>query len=421
MNIVNILKASLAVLMLGALLVSSDAQAARPGKEKKAEPLYPNATRVEPKIKPSSRTQREMTKLYKANEDEKFDEVLEIAESLIAHKAAGDYERGTAYQFIGMVRMDENNYPGAIEAFQKAIETNALPNDQHFQLMHQVAQMQVSEEQFEAANVTLDRFIAETKVEKPEVALLKGNILYELKRYGEAVPYIRRAIDTSDKPNDSWYQVLVQIYMEENKVDEAVAVARELVQKYPGDVRYLTNLAAIYAEAERYPQAAEVLEEARAKGLLNDERGYRQLYSLYANIDGQEAKVVETINDGLAKNILTPSAELYNVLGQTYYFSDKIEQAIDAYKKAAPLAKDGESALNLARLLSNEERFAEAKTAAQSALSKGLKRPGDAWIVIGRSEHGLGNRSGLVAAYREAAKYPETQQVATDWLKKNAK
>lgn len=420
MNIANILKVGFAMLLLSALL-ASPAQADRRSKEKKAEPIYPNATRVEPKIKPSSRTQRDMTKLYKAYEEENFDEVVVVAESLLANKSAGDYERATANQFIGMARSDKDDYAGAIAAYQKAIEANALPNDQHFQLMHQVAQMQNAEDRFEDANATLDRFIAETKVDKPEVSLLKGNILYELKRFDEAVPYIRRAIDTSEKPNDSWYQVLIQIYMEQNKVEEAVAVGRELVQKYPGDVRYLTNLAAIYSEADKYPEAAKVLEEARAQGLLSDERGYRQLYSLYANIDGQEAKVIEVVNDGLAKNILTPSVEIYNVLGQTYYFSDKIDQAIEAYKKAVPLAKDGESSLNLARLLSNEERHTEAKAAAKTALEKGLKRPGDAWIVIGRSEHGLGNKAGVVATYREAAKFPETKQAASDWLKKNAK
>ena len=49
-----------------------------------------------------------------------------------------------------------------------------------------------------------------------------------------------------------------------------------------------------------------------------------------------------------------------------------------------------------------------------------MRSPGDAWIVIGRAEFGLGNRAGLIAAYREAAKYPETKETAEAWLKKNA-
>ncbi len=48
----------------------------------------------------------------------------------------------------------------------------------------------------------------------------------------------------------------------------------------------------------------------------------------------------------------------------------------------------------------------------QTALSKGVKQPGDAWMVVARSEFGLGNKAGVLAAYREAAKYPETKKTA---------
>ena len=123
---------------------------------------------------------------------------------------------------------------------------------------------------------------------------------------------------------------------------------------------------------------------------------------------------------GFEKKYLTPGVDIYNALGQAYYFADQIPNAIDAYTKALPYAQDGESALNLARLLSNEERYKDSKKYAQDALQKGLRRPGDAHIIIGRAEYGLGNRAGLIAAYREAAKYPETKQTAEEWLKKNA-
>ena len=51
------------------------------------------------------------------------------------------------------------------------------------------------------------------------------------------------------------------------------------------------------------------------------------------------------------------------------------------------------------------------------ALAKGVKKKGDAWIVIGRAEFGLGNKAGVLAAYREAAKYPETKKSAEQALR----
>jgi tetratricopeptide (TPR) repeat protein len=159
----------------------------------------------------------------------------------------------------------------------------------------------------------------------------------------------------------------------------------------------------------------------RGKGLLTEERDYRQLYAMYLNSENKEAEAIAVINEGLTKGVLKETAEVYNALAQAYYFTDRYDEAIEAYTKAAPLGKDGEGALNLARVLSNEERFAESKAAAQDAIARGIKRPGDAWIIIARAEFGLNNNPGMIAAYREAAKFPETKQQAQDWLKRAGK
>ena len=55
--------------------------------------------------------------------------------------------------------------------------------------------------------------------------------------------------------------------------------------------------------------------------------------------------------------------------------------------------------------------------AARQALAKGVKKSGDAWQVIGRSEAGLENKAAAVAAYKEAAKYPETKKWAESVLR----
>ena len=58
------------------------------------------------------------------------------------------------------------------------------------------------------------------------------------------------------------------------------------------------------------------------------------------------------------------------------------EKAIEAWQKAAPLAKDGEVYLNLATALWQEDRIPEAKQAAKSALEKGVKKPETAKKII---------------------------------------
>jgi tetratricopeptide (TPR) repeat protein len=411
---------SLVVLLLLGLLAAGSAFGARGKKEEeKREAMFPNATRVEPKIKPVASLTKQLQKLFDLSQEEKYDEVIALADELIANKRAGSYEKSIALQAKGFAYIDQDDYAQAMPLLQQALDANGLPNDNHYQIMFQLGQMHMAEEQYEDALRVIDQFIAETKSEKPEHLATRGNALYRLERFDEAAASLKRAIETSDKPQDSWNQLLMATYFDQDKPLEAAKIAEAQLAKNPDDKKLIMNLSSIYADADMYDKATEVLEGARAKGLLNEERDYRQLYAIYLNSEGKEGQGIAVINEGLEKGILKPSPEVYIALGQAYYFTDKIKESIAAYRMALPLAKDGEPALNLSRVLTNEEDYAGAKAAAQEALKKGVKKPGDAWMIIGRAEFGLGNKAGLVAAYKEAAKYPETQQQANEWLRKN--
>ena len=83
-----------------------------------------------------------------------------------------------------------------------------------------------------------------------------------------------------------------------------------------------------------------------------------------------------------AYGILTPDYQTYLALAQAYYYSDDINHAIENWQKAAPLSPNGETYLNLARVLHSENRIPEAKDAARQALAKGVKNPADANKII---------------------------------------
>jgi hypothetical protein len=177
------------------------------------------------------------------------------------------------------------------------------------------------------------------------------------------------------------------------------------------------NLATVYSQADQPAKAAAVFERLRSSGLLTESNDYEMGYRLLANLEGREKDTIAFINEGLEKGILKPSASVYSLLGQSYYFTEQMGPAIAAWEKGAPLAKDGELFLNLAKANVQEERWAAAKSAAEQALQKGVRRPGEAWIVIAGAARGVGDKAGEIAAYREAAKDPQSRQTATNMLK----
>nr|WP_242003081.1 tetratricopeptide repeat protein [Vulcaniibacterium tengchongense] len=357
-------------------------QAERAGKQEKPADEYPQATRKSPDIKASSKAGSKLQKLVKLYEDEKPAEARALADEIIGNASFNAYDRSFAAQIGAQAAYDADDTAAAMDYLKKAIEFNGLDNNAHFGAMFMLAQLQLQEDQYEQSLQTLDRFFAESKSTKPEHLVIKGNALYRLERYPEAAAVLKQAIDASPEPRNDWQQLLMAAYNEGGQSAEAVKIAENLAAKNPNDKRAQLNLAVVYQQADMLDKAAGVLEKLRASGQLTDDKEYRQLYATYLNMDGKEKEAVAAINDGLQKGVLKPDYQVYVALAQAYYFSDQFGPAIDAYRKAAPLAPDGETYLNLARLLWQEDRIPEAKEAAQQAIAKGVKKPEDAKKIL---------------------------------------
>jgi len=378
-----------AVLLFGAVS-PADAQrgsARREQREAAKKPVaaaeqYPEATRKSPEVRASSQQQRKLQKLIDLYDEDKGAEARVLADEIIAAEKANAYDKSFAAQMAAQVVYDLDDSAAAMDYLSKTLEFDGLDNNGHYAAMLMLAQLQMQEEQYEQALATFDRLFIETKVQKPEHLALKGNVLYRMERFDEAAEVLKQAIAAAPEPRADWSQLLMASYFDSGKTEEASRLAEEIAANSPADKRAQMNLVAAYLQADQYDKAAAVLERLRASGQLTDEREYRQLYSTYLNAEGKEREAASVIAEGLEKGVLQPNHETYLALGQAYYFSEQVQPAIAAYRKAAPLAKDGETYLNLAKLLWQEDRLGEAKAAAREALAKGLKNPEDAKKIL---------------------------------------
>ena len=349
----------------------------------KPEVLYPEATREEPKAKSSSKMGGKLQKLFSAYNKQEFEETRTLADEIIANAAANDYDKAVANQLASQAAYNLDDNAGAKQYLQQAITLNQLDNNGHYQALLMLAQLQLQDEQYDEGLANLDKYFAESKSNKPEELVIKGQALYQTEKYAEAIPVLKAAIAASSEPKDSWNQLLMASYAEAGQTAEAVKEAEALVARNPADKKSQINLASMYMQADQMDKAAAVMDQLRTAGQLTEEREYKQLYSIYANTENKEKDVIAVINEGLGKGILKPDYNVYLALAQSYYYSDQVPQAIEAWQKAAPLSSNGETYLNLARVLHAEGRIPEAKQAARDALAKGgLKNPADANKII---------------------------------------
>lgn len=351
-------------------------------KEAKAEDKYPNATRKEPEAKASAKLGPKLQKIFDAYQENDAAKVVPLADEMIADPKANAYERSIAARLAAASLVGQDDAK-AMAYLQKVLEFNGLSNNEHYDSMLLLGQLQMQGDQDAQGLATIDKLIAETKTSNPEVLAIKGNALYRLQRYPEAAAVLKQAIDEAgDKAQPAWLQLLMASYFDDNKPEQASRIAEDLLAKNPNDKKMQQNLAAIYMQAGQDDKAMALLEKLRASGQMTDEKDYRNLYALYVNAQGHEKQAIDVIKEGLDKGILKPDYQTYVALGQAYYFSDQPKLAIEAYQKAAPLAPDGETYLNLAKALWGENRIGEAKQAAQKALDKGIKNPQDAKKIL---------------------------------------
>lgn len=426
-NVAGFLRSLLVLLVLTALAAGGAL-----AQKKKEENEFPNATRKEPRNFPLSESNsKKINKAYEALDAGEMAEAEQILNDVLGGKRVSDYEKALAFQGLSQIAYDRDDIAGAVNYNRQALTLNSLDNKSHFNLVYQIAQMNLMDEKYDAALAAVEEWFTLTgATEKPDAWSLKGNALYRLDRFAEAAEAMKRAIALSPKPNESWQQLLIASYYDAENFTEAAATAEALLATDPTNKNLTQQLASIYLEIEQDQKALALLEGAYAKGLLTEEKDLRQLYQLYNYLE-KPADAARIITEGLSKGVLTETVDTLRGLADAYALSaesqpdesaqrkELLAKAADAYGRAAAgSTADGELDMQRGHLLIDLERWADAKAALTAALQKGkLKREGECWVLLGTAEFELGNEAAAIAAYKKAQSFPSTKSMADAWLK----
>lgn len=318
--------------------------------EETAKPaLYPNAARVSPEAQANGKMLKKLQGLQELYGKQDMPGTMAMANEITAMPTASSYDKSFAYSLAAHAAADQDDQVKAADYFRKALDSNGLDNDSHYTTMFNLAVIQYQQEKYQEALATIDRFLGETKSEKPEYLSFRAGLLANLGRN-----------------------------------EEAATAYKTLIAENPGDKHVLMNAVAALQAADKFDQANVLLEDAYKRGMLTDGNELRALYVGYINANRwSDAKAV--MEAGTSKGILEANPQLakdYMVLAQNAYAQDNTALAIEMYSKAGPIAADGEAYLNLAKVLGNSGKKAEAKAAAQKALDKGLKKPEEAKRIL---------------------------------------
>ncbi len=330
-----------------------------------------------------------------------------------------DYERAQIFNLEGYSYYLQERYAEAIKSYEKVLAQPDLPEALVLSTLKTMAQLQFTQEDYQGALVTIDRLMQAVTEPSADIFMLKGQALFQLERYDDALGPIKTAIDMyrdqGRPPKENWLLLLRVIYFERNDYDNMLKVVKELLVYYPKDT-YILTLAGIYSEQGDTKKQLALTEVLYEKGMLNSASNVTNLANLYL-MHGLPYKAAVLLQTEMDKKVVEANERNLRLLSQSWYQAREDQKAIPPLKLAAGMSEDGELYIRLGQSHINLEQWKDAASAIQKGLKiGGLKRSDQANIMLGMALFNQKRLTQARRAFERANRDKRSARTASQWI-----
>jgi tetratricopeptide (TPR) repeat protein len=404
-------------------LLPMDAAQAQKKKTEDVAAAASKTGRVDPKEARTSskKTSDLLVEAFELSYAEDYDGALAKIAELEVQPKINSYERAKALQMRSQIAADRDQMREAASYLEQAVELDILPNVEHFQAMMIISQIYAQEENYETSNYWFNRWEADANVVTGSHWAMLAQNYYYMDDFEKAVEIMDKAFATGEEPLPAWSQLKANSLYELERFEDAASFAREQKLRFVDDPKlrgqFLGMEAGAYVEADNYPQALAVLEDAKSKGWLDRDVQWRQLYQLYFESE-QYAKAGAALEEAMGNGMLPKDARTYSDLGDALYLQDKATEAMNAFTQAAALSDEGHADLQRGHILLDQEKDGEAEIAIRTALDKGkLRQEGNAWYLLCLAQYNQNKTSAAAESCRKGLTFDESRANSQQLLK----
>jgi tetratricopeptide (TPR) repeat protein len=365
-------------------------------------------------------TWRQLNAIYEEVGDERYGEAFDDLERMLERAGRDTYLQAIVNQALGQVEWARENYESSLHHFERAVELDTLPDQTHFALMYQIAQLYFMENRFDDALARLETWFCEAPPASVTSAayVLEASIHARREDYAGAVEAIDKAIAMDEDPREDWYLLRLAAHYELEQYPKAAATLEVLIARWPGKKLYWLQLSQAYDRLKRDSQALAVLALAYRRGLLDQQADIAYLSSLYSRAE-LPYKAAAVLEDGIRSGVVAGSGQHWTLVADQWYAAAELERALAAYGAAGRASEDGDIDLRRAYILVDLERWPEALEALDQALRKGRlddRRTGEAYLLRGMTQFSLENLDQAATDWERAGRYESARDAARQWL-----
>lgn len=328
-------------------------------------------------------------------------EALQRCNAMLEKSRLTDYERALILQAAGFVHAGADRFPQAITYFEKSLALNSLPTQAQQGMLYSLSGLYASQEQFMKAIETARQWFKYEPDPKAEAYMLIGSSFSQLERYTDALPYVKKAIEKKDTPQESWYQLEMAIYFETKQVAKAVPLLQKMIQLWPDKRQYWETLSGAHMELGQDRQALSTSMVAYRKGLTDEEKKILNLVRLnmFLEIPYTAGQI---LSDEMAAGRVERTQDHLDLLEQAWTAAQEYDKALEVMGELGELTGDAEYAIRQAKIYNELTRWEDVVAAANRAIDQGYDDKGEAYLLIGTAYSEMGRLRDSLAAFKQA-------------------
>lgn len=386
------------------LPLSFDVQAAEAAKkEKKKRPTQLVGPSVGKKV-------QKAFELYSADD---IDGALVILLDIDSSKS---YDRAYVDRFIAVMYATKGNQEEkAIQYLKQAVEPDVLNEGDHGESIKLLADLQMQTKKYKEALKNYEAWMEFTGKEDASTYVKIAQAYYELRRLDKMIAPADKAIALfGDKPNQNPYILKLTSYYERKMYRDGVKVLETVLQLFPENKQWWTQLGMFYLLIEDYPKALQTLDMAYKQGFLAKESELKTLASLYQS-NGVPYKAAVLLEKHIGSGDIKRDDQTLSSLANAYHAAQHVGDAAKYYGEVAKLTNDSQHFRKAGMLLKQDEQFKKAIAALNKALELGVKNKGRLYMSLAESHFYLGQYKQAHAEIKRAMQDPKARKAARSW------
>lgn len=356
---------------------------------------------------------KKVQKAFEAYSEDRIDDALQILLEIETSKA---YDRAYLDRFIANMYATKGGADSkkALPYLYSSIKDEELNEKEHSDTIKLLADLQMQEKEYKGALENYALWMDFTCEEDANTYVKIAQAHYELKELDKMIAPSDRAIALFKEPNQNPYILKLTSYYERKQYKNSVKVLEDVIEIFPENKQWWTQLGMFYMLVEDYKKALYTLDTAYQQGFLTKETEIKTLANLYAtnDIPYRSAKLLEKyIDSGL---IPRTDSNMFS-MANSFHAAQEVTTAAKYFGETAKLSNNPKHYRRQGMLLQQSEQYDAATVALQKAIDLGIENPGRVYMTMAEAYFYQEKYPQATKAIKKAQEDPKTRKAARAW------